>query len=157
MVGFLLCSIPSVFRFPVRSSPSLIVSGWLHITLLSFLFLRVTLPCIWFFFLGNRTRRMTLLLLVSRRNHVRRAALLEYGSNFGNLTPLTASVRLETLWRSWLPPASSLVESSQEGFPTKCCVVVQVSIFLGATWLRISPQLPVNSAHVTDQEAFRCL
>ena len=40
-------------------------------------------------------------------------------------------------------------------FPTKCCVVVQVSIFLGATWLRISPQLPVNSAHVPDQEAFR--
>ena len=35
-----------------------------------------------FFFLGNRTRRMTLLLLVSRRNHVRRAALPEYGQQF---------------------------------------------------------------------------
>ena len=40
---------------------------------------------------------------------------LNRSSTFGNLTPLPASVRLETLWRSWQPPPSSLVESSQEG------------------------------------------
>ena len=35
----------------MRASPLLIVSGWLHITLRSSLFLRVSLPCICFFFL----------------------------------------------------------------------------------------------------------
>ena len=41
---------------------------------------------------------------------------LNTGSTFGNLTPLPANVRWETLWRSWQPLPSSLVEeSSQEG------------------------------------------
>ena len=98
MVGFLLCSIPSVSRFPMLTSQLLIVSGWLHITLRSFLFLRVTLPCIWYFL--EQTAHGGCLFFSSSPEELTCAVRLSLntGGTFGNLTPLPASVRLETLW-----------------------------------------------------------
>ena len=167
-----LSSAPShrCYRFPMRASQLLIVSGWLRVTLRSFLFLRVTLTCIWYFF--GATAHGGCLFFSSSPEELKCAVRLSLntGSTFGNLTPLPAGWRHcggrgDRRPRLLSSPAKKgdLLDGSValrvclSCFPLKCCVIVQVSIFLGATWFRISPQLPVNSAQVPDQEAFRCL